>query len=127
MKKFLLIFLILFCSNLFSQEITKTESLPLKGKYEVISGSSINTFDISDEVILATENGIIVEKFLFWEKDGDFFVLEKVPVDFDLSKINEARDRILLQVKLEESSSGLFSLTIYFPYGKIQEIILKKI
>lgn len=126
MKNFLLIFIILFFSNLFSQEKTEKSALPLKGKYEVVSGSSINTFDVSDEVILAIENGTVVEKFIFWGKEEDFFVLEKVAVDFDLSKKNESRDRMLLQVKLEKTLPEIFMLTIYFPYGAIQEIKLKK-
>lgn len=99
--------------------------MPLSGTYKVVSGSTIEEFEITGNKIAAKEKGEIVEKFFVWYKDGDDYIVEKVDVNTEQVDFSENKDRFLLRIKIQELEKSKKLLSIDFPHGVKQEIVIE--
>jgi len=116
----LLLFVYPFISNAQIEE-------RLIGSYSVVSGSPAETIAISSdkvEVILKSE---VIEKFFFYDKKNESYILELVDVNVTSVDHSIKKDRRLFNVSLLEHSSELMKLNMTHPNGMKQELILRKL
>lgn len=116
--------LLLFISPLFT--FAQIEA-PLIGTYTVIEGSPIETFIISSDRVDATVDSQVVERFFFYEKEDETYILEKVKPEVTAIDLSVVKDRKLVKVNLTYLDSGEIQLNIDFPNGKEQELTMKKV
>lgn len=99
---------------------------PLVGAYTITQGSEADQLIISSDKVEALINSNVVEKYFFYEKENDIYILEKV--DLDVTSIDKSikKDRRLFKVSLTHLSEESILLNITHPNGRNQEMIINK-
>lgn len=120
------IFLLSFLLSITVSFSYSQNSLPISGKYNVISGSTINQFEIIDNQVLGYENGLLVERFFLYAVEVDYYVLEKVALDLITYETITPKDRILIRVNLTDINANKKKMNITYPWGGSQEILIQK-
>src|SRR5690554_5342408 len=110
--------LLLFSNKAYSQIETG-----LRGAYTVLSGSPV---EVIDNKVEAKMGGDVVERYFFFEKENETYILEFVKLDAEFVDPSIAKDRKLIRVNLEEIEENKYSLNLLMFNGKEQDIIMVK-
>ena len=104
---------------------TQIES-SLIGKYTAISGTEVETIEIFKDKVEAKIGGEVVEKYFFYKKEGDAYILQFVKVDVESIDFTENLDRKLVKVQVQETDDNNFVLNFVLPNGTAKEIIMSR-
>ncbi|HLW38766.1 MAG TPA: hypothetical protein VKX31_00150 [Brumimicrobium sp.] len=113
--------LLLFSNKAYSQIETG-----LRGAYTVLSGSPVEVIEVFDNKVEAKMGGDVVERYFFFEKENETYILEFVKLDAEFVDPSIAKDRKLIRVNLEEIEENKYSLNLLMFNGKEQDIIMVK-
>lgn|SRR5690554_1472984 len=96
------------------------------GEYAVLSGSPAETIKIYDNKVEAFINDALVEKFFFYSKENELYLLEMVKPDVEEIDITIQKDRKIMKVGLTTQADNSLKLSLFLPNGSNQEMILER-
>ncbi|HLW29219.1 MAG TPA: hypothetical protein VKX29_00025 [Brumimicrobium sp.] len=114
----------IFLSHQFSySQIEKS----LTGTYTITDGSLAEAIVITSDKVEVIANSEVIEKYFFYDKTEQGYILEKVSVETTSIDTSIKKDRRLLNVSLNKLADEEIQLDITHPNGIKQEISLKKL
>lgn len=98
----------------------------LIGEYTAVSGTEIETIEIFKDKVEAKIGGEVVEKYFFYKKEGETYILEYVKPDVESVDFSEKKDRHLVKVQLQETDTNTISFDFILPNGAKKKIVMSK-